>query len=78
MFILKEAKRSCQKNNSVCRTGNRKLFQNKRYSLLCCNISTTAKRNDSVVLKKILLHFHFSLGCLLVLFPPQNEKNIGV
>lgn len=78
MFILKEPKWGCQKENSVCRLHNRKLFQNKMYSLLCCNISATAKRNDSVVLKQILLIFHFSIGCLLVLFPPQNQKNISV
>lgn len=51
MFILKEPKWSCQKKNSVYRMHNRKLFQNKMYSLLCCNISTVAKRNYSVVLK---------------------------
>lgn len=41
IFILKETKWSCQKENCVYRIHNRKLFQNKMYSLLCCNILTT-------------------------------------
>lgn len=38
MFILKQPKWCCQKQNSVCTVHDRKVFQNKMYSLLCCNI----------------------------------------
>lgn len=50
MFTSKESKQNYQ--NSVCGIQSRKLFQDKMYILLCCNMSPNAKRNYSMALKK--------------------------